>query len=158
MSVDLYPNPQLKEPFALMTPNQHRMLCRTQLNAIRSIPVTAAGNRQPIITIGIVPQRKCTTWESKVKLLLKYIEQMQPAVQQPSINTGPKPGIDRPAGSNVSLDMHPHTHPSLAQTTQLSPPTAAPQQFHTVAVRFAVFANLALPTKLHLCHSKLPAA
>lgn len=51
-----------------------------------------------------------------------------------------------------------HTHLSLTQTTQLSPPTAAPQQFHTVAVRFAVFANLALPTKLHLCHCKLPAA
>lgn len=44
------------------------------------------------------------------------------------------------------LDMHPHISEFCTNDT-LSPPRAAPLQFPAVAVRFALFANLALQTK-----------
>lgn len=86
------------------------------------------------------------------------IDQAQATLLQPSMNTGPKPGIDKAAGSNASpLYASTHTSKSCKNDT-VKPPTVAPLQFQTVAVRFALFANLALPTKLRLCYWKLLAA
>ncbi len=162
VSIDLYPNPRSKttQTFAgndtnttstaVLYPTGHLSFCQSTL--------ATAGYQRPIITIGIVLQHKCTTWESRESKLYCSIDQAQATLLQPIINTGPKPGIDKAAGSNAS-SWYASTHTSKSCTNNtVKPSTVAPLQFQTVAVRFALFANLALPTKLRLCYWKLLAA